>query len=211
MAQKAAPETIAAVTGLDLYLASTSPRRRELLLQAGLRFELCEPGAEYLPGSGQHEHLGGAGLPQQLATERAERKARGAASPTREVPTLAVDTVVDLDGEELPKAADRDAAARLLARLSGRRHAVHTAHCLRAPDGRLFAELATAEVQFDTPGAGQLSRYLDSGEWCGKAGAYGIQDASLPFARLVAGSLDTVVGLHVPSVQRLLAAVRGPT
>ncbi|MCB9878282.1 MAG: Maf family protein [Planctomycetes bacterium] len=194
--------------GLDLYLASTSPRRRALLQQAGLRFALCEPGDEYAPGSGQHEHEGGAGVPAELARERAERKARGARPPLDDAPVLAVDTVVDLDGQELSKAADRAAAGRLLGRLLGRRHLVHTAHCLRTPDGRLRHELATATVAFADPGPAALARYLDSGDWRGKAGAYGIQDPQLPFASLVDGTLDTVIGMHVAAVQRLLDAAR---
>lgn len=197
------------MSGPDLYLASTSPRRRELLQQAGLRFELCEPGAEYASGSGQHEHLGSAGVPAELALERAERKAGGARPPAPDAPVLAVDTVVDLDGEELAKAADRAAAAQLLQRMLGRSHLVHTAHCLRTIDGALLREVTTATVAFSDPGSAALQRYLDSGDWRGKAGAYGIQDPDLPFASLVAGSLDTVVGMHVAAVRRLLAAARG--
>ena len=98
---------------LDLYLASKSPRRRELLTQAGIRFALCQPGEEYRAGLSEHDCEGGA--PQALAQARARRKALHAEVLSRGVPVLAVDTVVDLDGRELGKAADRDAAAAVLA------------------------------------------------------------------------------------------------
>ena len=79
---------------LDLYLASKSPRRHQLLTQAGIRFAVCEPGAEYV--AGQSEHASEAGDPVALAIDRARRKARGAQLGDAAVPILAVDTVVDL-------------------------------------------------------------------------------------------------------------------
>ena len=87
------------VCDLDLFLASTSPRRRDLLTHAGVRFALCAPGPEYEAGG--DEHVGAAGEPLRLAVERATRKGMGAVAPDPRVPVLAVDTVVDLDGQEL--------------------------------------------------------------------------------------------------------------
>ncbi len=188
---------------IELLLASTSPRRRDLLAAAGLRFELCEPGPEYLTG-GDHDH-GERGEPLELARQRARRKALGAPGQ-HTAPVLGVDTVVDLDGVELGKPADRDQAARMLQALSGRRHLVHTAHCLRAPDGTLLGEqMATATVNCRMPTPAELQRYLDSEQWRGKAGSYGIQDDAQSFLVLAGGAFDTVVGLHVPAVLALLA------
>ncbi|MBX3461982.1 MAG: Maf-like protein [Planctomycetes bacterium] len=188
-----------------LQLASTSPRRRSLLQAAGIPFVLCEPGPEldHLPPR--------AGVtPRDLARERARRKALGAAAPASGLPVLGVDTVVDLDGVELGKPRDRDEAAAMLHRLIGRRHAVHTAHCLVAPGGDAFAEeIASATVTCRTPGAAEIAAYLASGDWHGKAGAYGLQDPTQSFLCLAEGAFDTVVGLHVPAVLRLLAAATG--
>lgn len=202
----------AVAASFELYLASKSPRRRELLTQAGLRFSVCEPGAEYEAGVSEHDSE--VGEPVLLAAARARRKALGVASVDSHVPVLAVDTVVDLAGSELGKASDRDAAAAFLMRLAGHTHQVHTAHCLRLPaggsaefeDGKLLEEVSSSVVACDQPTPLQLERYLDSGQWQGKAGAYGIQDPAQEFLRLVSGSFDTVVGLHVAAVRRLLQA-----
>ncbi len=193
---------------LDLFLASTSPRRRELLTQAGIRFALCEPGPEYADGGTDHSH-GETGEPAALAMARARRKALGAKADDPRIPVLGVDTVVDLDGEELGKPRDRSEAERMQRRLAGRQHRVHTAHVLVSPAGRCAAELATAVVVCRVPGEAELQRYLDTGDWRGKAGAYGIQDSGQAFLSLAEGSFDTVVGLHLDAVRRLLAELSG--
>lgn len=194
---------------LDLYLASTSPRRRELLTHAGIRFALCEPGPEYAPGGG-HEHASEHGEPRQLAVERATRKAAGAVVPDPRVPVLAVDTVVDLEGAELGKPRDRDSAEAMLRRLAGRAHRVHTAHCLRlVATGWSALRVASAEVVCGEIDPAALRRYLESEQWRGKAGSYGLQDDAQSFFRVVHGSFDTVVGLHVAAVRELLATCRG--
>lgn len=197
------------VVALDLYLASTSPRRRDLLHAAGLRFELCEPGPEYAPGdAGEHESE--AGDPAAHAVMRARRKGLGARPPSTEVPVLAVDTVVDLDGVELGKPRDAAAAERMLRGLMGRTHRVHTAHSLSLPAEGWHRELLTsATVRCGQAPDGELQRYLDSGQWRGKAGSYGLQDPAQDFFALLDGAFDTVVGLHVPAVRALLAALRG--
>jgi len=194
---------------LDLYLASTSPRRRELLERAGIRFGLCEPGPEYGPGEAG-EHQSTFGDPAAHALERARRKSLGASPPDLAIAVLGVDTVVDLDGTELGKPRDRDDAERMLRCLSGRRHRVHTAHCLslRARD-HVATALATAVVACRTPSPSELEHYLASEQWRGKAGSYGIQDEAQRFFSLVEGSFDTVVGLHVQIVLALLADLRG--
>lgn len=193
----------------DLYLASTSPRRKALLAAAGMSFALCEPGPEYLPGGGD-EHTSVHGEPVALACERARRKGLGARPPVANVPVLAVDTVVDLDGVELGKPSDRAHAERMLRQLAGRTHRVHTAHCLSLPAlGLHVEEVSHATVRCGPVVEASLQRYLESAQWRGKAGSYGMQDDAQDFFALVDGAFDTVVGLHVPAVQRLLQALRG--
>lgn len=194
---------------LDLYLASTSPRRSALLQQAGLRFALCEPGAEYAPGAGD-EHGSMQGDPLALAIERARRKGAGAIVPVPPAPVLAVDTVVDLDGDELGKPRDRDHAEQMLRRLSGRLHRVHTAHYLRCQASARTLERAVSAVVACGPlDPARLTRYLDSGQWRGKAGSYGVQDQAQDSFQVIDGSHDTVVGLNVQAVRDLLLALRG--
>lgn len=186
-----------------LALASSSPRRRQLLSAAGIAFVLCEPGPEYAQG-GDFDH-GEVGEPLALALARATRKAIGAPAPPPGLPVLGVDTVVDLDGEELGKAADRRAAERYLRLLLGRDHLVHTAHCLWRPDQlHHWQAVTTAKVRLAAADEAALQRYLDSGQWVGKAGAYGIQDPAQDFIALREGELDTVIGLQVATVRRLL-------
>lgn len=183
-----------------IALASSSPRRSQLLTAAGIAFVLAEPGPE--PAS--------SGTPPELAVARARSKACGAKLPAGcELPLLGVDTVVDVAGREFGKPRDRAEAAAMLAALAGRRHCVHTAHCLfDASTGERHEELATAEVTCAVPSASELDAYLASGDWRGKAGAYGIQDATQSFLTMHAGSYDTVVGLHVEAVRRLLLRMR---
>jgi septum formation protein len=181
---------------MRILLASTSPRRSDLLARAGIAFARCEPGPE--PAAD--------GTPEQRAVARARSKAQFAAAGDSLLPRLGVDTVVDVDGRELGKPADSREAAAMLQHLRGRRHLVHTAHCLVDPrSGRVHEALATSTVECAGFDAAALARYLDGLEWRGKAGSYGIQDRTQDFLQVVDGAYDTVVGLHVPAVRRLLA------
>jgi septum formation protein len=183
---------------VDVQLASTSPRRSDLLRAAGLAFCTIEPGAE------PDERVGPC---DQRALDRALAKVRGAI-PARasSAPLLGVDTVVELEGEELGKPRDEAEARRFLARLSGREHRVHTAHALRrVDDPRCRTLVATARVAFSELGDGDLDALVAAGSWRGKAGGYGIQDVCFgPYVRLLDGALDTVIGLHVEAVRALL-------
>jgi nucleoside triphosphate pyrophosphatase len=183
----------------SLVLASSSPRRSALLSAAGIAFVLGKPGPEPT----------GAGTPIELAVLRARAKAVHAELPAGvSVPVLGVDTVVDVDGRELGKPRDRGDAAVMLRQLCGRMHRVHTAHCLFDPgSGVRREEVATATVACRAATAAEIDAWLDRDEWRGKAGAYGIQDDSQSMVRLTSGAFDTVVGLHVDAVRRLLRAL----
>ncbi len=186
-----------------LYLASTSPRRRRLLREAGLEHVSVPPGPE----------PEGEGAPIERALLRARAKAIGAQVAGAAGFVLGVDTVVEIDGRELGKPRDRDDAAAMLDALGGREHLVHTAHCVRThpDDGSRWERVATARVRFDALTAEQRARFLDSDAWRGKAGGYGIQDEAADFAALVGGDFDTVVGLSIAVVAALLEAARRDT
>ncbi len=97
----------------------------------------------------------------------------------------------------------------MLRRLAGVEHHVHTAHCLFDPEsGRVVEAMASASVGCNPIVEAELVAYLDSGDWRGKAGAYGIQDPSQSFLRIVHGPFDAVVGLHVDTVRQLLAQLQ---
>jgi septum formation protein len=187
---------------MRLYLASTSPRRVELLRAAGIAFESIEPGDEPL----------GAGAPRELALLRARSKALGACTVGL-VPgwVLGVDTVVGLGSAEFGKPADANEARRTLLRLSGTTHEVMTAHVLVAHpprQGGAMEVLATSEVQFAALDFEQVDAYVASGEWQGRAGGYAIQGLAGRFARVVRGDFDTVVGLSLATVRELIASAR---
>lgn len=183
-----------------LYLASTSPRRANLLEAAGISFRLHPPGPET---------EGGARNPQDEAAARARQKALKAQRPQGPGHLLAVDTVVALDGRILGKATGQAEAEAMLRQLSGRTHAVHTAHCLvDLRSGAVVEAVTTAVVRCRPLDEGrELAAYLATGEWRDKAGAYGIQGAAGDFMELAAGDLDTVIGLSVSKVRELLRGV----
>lgn len=193
---------------LELWLASGSPRRRALLNEAGLPVRLAIPG---------DEPDGGPPSCPARALLRARAKARGARLPDAaiagpEVVFLGVDTVVDLDGEDLGKPRNAAAARASLLRLAGRSHHVHSAAVLHSPaEGRCWERVDSARVDFGPLTAGpELERLIASDAWRGKAGGYGIQDPVFePFVRLGEGSFDTVVGMHVSGIRELLEAAQG--
>jgi len=182
-----------------LFLASTSPRRQQLLQAAQIPFRLHPPGPEP-PGDGY------IGDPAEQAAARARAKALTARRPARQGSLLAVDTVVALDGLVLGKPRDRAAAEAMLRQLSGRTHTVHTAHCLLdLATGAITEALTDSVVRCRPLSEAVIAGYLASDEWCDKAGAYGIQGAAGEFMELVTGDEDTVIGLSVAAVLRLLA------
>lgn len=185
--------------GPVLYLASTSPRRQQLLAAAGIPFRLHSPGPE----------TAGTGAPADQAAARARSKALTAVRPAGPGSLLAVDTVVALGGVVLGKPRDRAEAEAMLRQLCGQTHAVHTAHCLLDLGSGAIAEAVTTSLVRCRPLTDEdIVGYLATGDWRDKAGAYGIQGAAGDFMELVAGDVDTVIGLSVAAMLDLLAAQR---
>ena len=187
-----------------VVLASASPRRRALLEAAGWppRVLAVDADESLLPGE----------TPEQACERLALIKARAGAARLREDGedglVVAGDTLVVVEGEVLGKPADAPAARAMLARLAGRDHVVlSSAALVDVPSGRTRSGLARAVVRFAPLPPATLETYLASGEWEGKAGAYAIQGAAARFATLVAGDLDTVIGLSVALVGRLHASL----
>lgn len=189
-----------------LYLASASPRRRELLTQIGLAHDVLRVPAP--PGEDEPQHPGesAADYVQRTARDKAERGRdwlRAQALPV--LPLLAADTTVILDGQVLGKPADRDDAIRILQALSGQTHQVHTAVALWTGD-RLLEAVSITQVQMRPLQPDEIARYCDSGEPYGKAGAYGIQGLAGTFIARIDGSYTGVMGLPLFETANLLRA-----
>ncbi|MNQ39226.1 Maf-like protein YhdE [compost metagenome] len=189
-----------------LYLASASPRRRELLTQIGLAHQVLLVPAP--PGEDEPQHAGesAADYVRRTARDKALRgrdwmRAQGLAR----LPLLAADTTVILAGNVLGKPADRDDAMRILRALSGSAHEVHTAVAVWTGD-ELLEAVSVTEVRMRDLSAAEIARYCDSGEPFGKAGAYGIQGVAGTFISHIAGSYTGVMGLPLFETANLLRA-----
>ncbi|ELY4482101.1 septum formation inhibitor Maf [Cronobacter turicensis] len=181
----------------DLYLASGSPRRQELLGMLGVTFERLVPGVE--------EQRAPQEAPQDYVTRLARDKARaGVALATRDLPVLGADTIVVLNGDVLEKPRDAAHAAEMLRRLSGQTHEVMTAVAL-ADKQRMRERLVMTRVTFRALTARDIAAYVESGEPMDKAGAYGIQGLGGCFVRRIEGSYHAVVGLPLVETWELLS------
>lgn len=178
-----------------LLLASSSPRRREILNALGLLFSVQPNEIDecVLPGES----------PEQLALRLAEAKAVAVDCGPDEF-VLGADTVVVLGDDPLGKPADRDDAIAMLLGLSGRSHQVLTAVALRGPDG-VETALSRTRVDFREISRDEAHAYWQSGEPRDKAGAYGIQGLGGLFVSSIDGSYSGVVGLPVFETAGLLA------
>lgn len=123
---------------------------------------------------------------------------------------LAADTVVGVGRRILPKAETADQARACLDLLSGRRHHVFTAVVVVAPDGRSGERVNDSAVMFSRLTDAQISVYLDSGEWQGKAGGYAIQGRAAAYVRMLLGSYSGVVGLPLFETAQLLRGLGYP-
>jgi septum formation protein len=181
-----------------LVLASRSPRRAELLAAAGIEFRVRAADVDETLRAGED--------PAQYALRLAEEKAAAVTLADNEI-ALAADTIVVLAGEIMGKPRDAADAYRMLAALSGRRHEVITAICLRNAV-RTVRDLSSTAVWFAALTAEEIQWYVDSGEPMDKAGAYGIQGLASRFIDRIEGGYANVVGLPVARVYRLLSGFR---
>ena len=188
---------------MQLVLASTSPRRRELLALLGVSFEVQAPAFEEHPRTGLS--------PRKQVEYFALGKAKSIAGKRPDDLVLGSDTVIELDGRLLGKPRDRDEARDMLTDLAGRPHEVHTAVALCSRiRGVESVEIATATVFMREDVEGAIERYLASGESLGKAGAYSIQGAGGDLVERIEGDFTAVVGLPLTVVARLLGSVGYP-
>ena len=176
----------------QLHLASTSPRRREILRSLGVEFEIAKVETDESPRQGE--------LPEELVLRLAIAKAEAATGAEL---VLGSDTVVVLDGRILGKPRDVDDAVDMLLALSGRSHSVLTGVALRTPEGTRTV-LSATDVRFREIGRDEAIRYWQSGEPADKAGGYGIQGLGGMFVEAINGSYSGVMGLPVFETVELL-------
>ena len=187
------PETHASV----LVLASASPRRLDLLRQV-----LIEP--DHIHPAQIDETALINEVPRALAARLAEAKASHVAGNYPGAFVIGADTIVAAGRRILGQAEDGETAARFLKLLSGRRHRVLGGVSVIAPDGRRASRLVETSVTFQRLTGKEIEAYLDTGEWLGMAGAYGIQGYAARFVRQLRGSYSNVVGLPIYETVRLL-------
>ncbi|MDP2828717.1 MAG: Maf family protein [Sulfuricellaceae bacterium] len=191
----------------SIYLASASPRRRELLKQIGVRHEVVllrmlpsrmDVDETPLPGEAPADYV------VRLARTKADAGIRGCRArrlPLR--PVLAADTTVTIDGLIIGKPANAQEAEATLARLAGRTHEVLTAVAL-AWDDRLETRLSVSKLTFASLNASQIRSYVASGESHDKAGGYAVQGRAAAFITRLEGSYSGVMGLPLAETVELL-------
>ncbi|HUI43358.1 MAG TPA: Maf family protein [Terriglobia bacterium] len=183
---------------MQLILASRSPRRQELLRNAGYVFEVRPSAVREERGPGETPEA----FVRRLAVEKAQDVAARSAPGSL---VLGADTEVVVDSDVLGKPADAEDAAQMLRRLSGRCHQVVTGVCLvEAPDRIQAVEHSSTQVWFRPLDEAEIRSYVATGEPLDKAGAYGIQGLASRFVTRIEGCYFNVVGLPVALVDHLL-------
>ena len=191
---------------LPIILASQSPRRKELLTEAGYTFTVCAPDDSVEKG------VCSSCGPSQLVVDSAVAKAAAIAGQSVKLdqqPTiiLAADTVGVCKAEVLGKPVDADHARRMLQLMSGTVHDVLTGVCLwHLPSNQFLTYLEKTTVDMDTLSEQMIEDYLDTDLWIGKAGAFGFQD-NLGWVRIVEGLGSNVVGLPVERLPNWIEAL----
>ncbi len=181
-----------------LILASQSPRRRELLAEAGYDFVVVPPAESAECGVCSGES------PAQLVARLALQKAQDVAQRVDDGIVVGCDTIAECLGQVLGKPVDEDHARAMLKMLRGRTHRVLSGLCLiDRPTNRVRSAVAVTTLEMSPLSDAEIEDYLASGQWEGKAGAFGLQDRT-GWVRVVEGSDSNVVGLPLELLEKLL-------
>jgi nucleoside triphosphate pyrophosphatase len=182
-----------------LILASRSPRRRQLLTEAGYQFEVVEPSTSVECGICSRES------PAELVARLAFEKAADVARRVGRGLVLGCDSVAEVDGEVLGKPDSEALARRMLLMLRGREHRVLSGVCLwDVPDREPVTRVAVTKLRMDRLSDEQVDAYVASYQWEGKAGAFGYQDG-LDWVHVIEGSESNVVGLPMEMLGEMMA------
>ena len=178
----------------NLILASESPRRRELLTQAGIQFTVKSAHAEEISE----------GDPEEVTIRNATAKASAVQKLYPESPVIGADTIVYLNGHIFGKPKDTEDARRMLEALSGQWHQVYTGVAVADGAGRIYTACTMTDVHFIQMTDDEIDAYIATGEPFGKAGAYAIQGRAGSFIDRIEGSYSNVIGLPLTTVRELL-------
>jgi septum formation protein len=184
-----------------LCLASMSPRRQALLEQIGLAYVVCAAGIDETVRPGEP--------PADYVVRMARDKARAVHARRPQLPVLAADTTVVLDGTICGKPRDRADGIAMLARLAGRTHRVLTAVAVASVAG-IESLVSASDVRMRAVSAAECAAYWDTGEPCDKAGGYAIQGRGALFIEHLSGSYSGVMGLPLLETAQLLRAAGVP-
>ena len=187
-----------------LILASASPRRLDLLAQIGIVPD------KVMPADINEDPIAGE-LPKGHALRLAREKAIKVASENPDAIILAADTVVGVGRRILPKTETIDEARKCLELMSGRGHRVYTGVAVIKANGELTSRVVETRLKMKRLSNDELAQYLDSGEWQGKAGGYGIQGRAGAFISHLIGSYTNVVGLPLFETRNLLTGAGYPS
>jgi septum formation protein len=181
-----------------LILASSSPRRRQLMTDAGYTFGVIAPHESAECGVCSRES------PPELVARLARQKAADVAARVARGTVIGCDTVAECCGHILGKPANREHARQMLDLLRGREHHVYSGLCVWCrPSDQRRVEVAVTRLVMDAISDAELDAYLATGAWEGKAGAFGYQDG-LDWVHVVEGSESNVVGLPMELLERML-------
>lgn len=180
-----------------IILASSSPRRKELLAQIGIVPDAIIP-------ADIDETLHKNEIPRDFAMRLSQSKAEKIAGLHPDNFILAADTVVACGRRVLDKPIDADDARRILEILSGRRHTVYGGICLITPSGKILRRLCETVVSFRHLSKSDIEAYIDSKDWEGKAGAYAIQGPAATFVKFMSGSHSNIIGLSLYDTMQML-------
>jgi len=182
-----------------LILASDSPRRRQILSEIGLTFQVISPNIE--------EHLNST-PPAQHVVRYSLEKVKAASQKVSRGMILGADTIVVLESEILGKPKSQKEAFQMLSKLSGQTHTVYSGVAILEVEKNIsLTGYQTTEVVFNRLDNAEIERYLSTGEYVDKAGAYGIQGMGSLLVKEIKGDLDNVIGLPLATVRKLLAEV----
>jgi septum formation protein len=193
------------MTNRTIILASRSPRRRQLLAEAGYDFRVVPPRSADECGTCSRES------PAEMVSRLAFEKAADVAQQVQAGLILGCDTVAEVDGQVLGKPDTEALARRMLDMLRGREHRVLSGVCLwDVPDGEPRVCIDVTRLRMDRISDEQLDRYVQSYEWEGKAGGFGYQDG-LDWVHILEGSATNVVGLPMELLGQMLAELGAGT
>jgi len=188
------------ITGKKIYLASKSPRRRELLKNFGFDFEIFD--------SDTSEDIESNGDPAEFVVKLALKKAEYPVERIQDGIIITADTIVYLDGNILEKPTDKDDAYRMISLLQGKTHQVYTGIAASTvPENIVRTGFEATDVTFKEMKDEEIAWYIDSGEYEDKAGAYAIQGGASLFVKKINGCYFNVVGLPIHKLYSILNEV----